>query len=104
MGFMSNTAFALKSTGIVTSLLAIDIGLLVLILFVSKNLLIPVASSFKKAKSLDALAGAAPRHWFYGHAKQVRNRIFKNSHFVHLPVNYDFNEALRKFILLYSAH
>jgi len=73
MAFPTNMATVFGTPGIMSSFLAVDIGIASVLIFVLIKAIVPFAVQFKIAKALDALAGSTDRHWLYGHTKQVGN-------------------------------
>ena len=61
-------------SGVVFSKLLFDFLALIPVLYVLKNIVVPVIRNYRLAVSLDQACGSEPRHWFYGHLERVSTK------------------------------
>ena len=78
---IENTPTLLFGSGFMTSLVLVDIAIVLCGLLLMKVLVLPTVQTYKKCKSIDKLFGTDKGNWFYGHLFKVRSFSLKNCNF-----------------------
>jgi len=71
MDFDSKVFSTLKAPGILTAVLAADVAIVVMVIYLFMYVVSPTVGMYKRSKALDELAGPTKRHWIYGHSVEV---------------------------------
>ena len=68
---IEHAASFLLDSGFMTSLVLVDIAIVLCGLFLMNVLVLPTVQTYKKCKPIDKLFGTDKGHWFYGHLFKV---------------------------------
>ena len=71
MNLDSNILSTLKAPGVLAPVLAADVAIVLVVIYLFMYVVSPTVEMYKRSKALEEIAGPTKRHWIYGHNKEV---------------------------------